>query len=161
MISIPYLNAHLKSPANFEDGTRIKMDNGDSEVQQSIVQVGKKNDNVMEQSFILCAFIFEQFIGVFIGSQISRVSGLLRYIGFKLFSAYKPIQFTAIKNVLIISVAKAAECIPITAGFVGIISALEYLINPKENRPLRLDWEKHVLWSIGLYFFDLIFAFLL
>lgn len=50
---------------------------------------------------------------------------------------------------------------PVIAGFVGIISALEYLIGPGENGPLHIDWEKLVLQSIRLCFFGLMFAFLL
>lgn len=150
------------------------MDNGDSEVQQSIVQAGEENDDVMHRSFTLRALISGLFIGVFVnlsntyyglrigaGSQMSMVSGLLGYIGFKLFSGYRAIRFTAAENVLIISVATAAGCMPVTAGFVGIIPALEYLIGPEENGPLSLDWENLVLWSMGLCFFGLIFASLL
>lgn len=150
------------------------MDNGDTEVQQSIVQAGEENDDVIHRSFTLRALISGLFIGVFInlsntyyglrigaGSQMSMVSGLLGYIGFKLFSSYTAIPFTTAENVLIICVATAAGCMSVTAGFVGIIPALEYLISPEENGPLRLNWENLVLWSMALCFFGLIFASLL
>lgn len=78
-----------------------------------------------------------------------------------MFSSYTAIRFTAAENVLIISVATATGCMPVTTGFVGIIPALEYLIGPEENGPLRIDWESLVLWSMGLCFFGLIFASLL
>lgn len=151
-----------------------EIDNGDSEVQHSIVQAGEENDDVMDRSFTLRALISGLFIGVLVnlsntyyglrigaGSQMSMVSGLLGYIGFKLFSSYTAIRFTAAENVLIISVATATGCMPVTTGFVGMIPALEYLIGPDENGPLRIDWESLVLWSMGLCFFGLIFASLL
>jgi uncharacterized oligopeptide transporter (OPT) family protein len=48
-----------------------------------------------------------------------------------------------------------------TAGFTGTIPALEYVIGPAENGPIRLSSTKLVVWSIGLCFFGLIFASLL
>ena len=114
-----------------------EIDNGDSEVQHSIVQAGEENDDVMDRSFTLRALISGLFIGVLVnlsntyyglrigaGSQMSMVSGLLGYIGFKLFSGYTAIRFTAAENVLIISVATATGCMPVTTRFVGIIPAL-------------------------------------
>lgn len=164
-------SAHPKTEANDENNIKPKMNNSDSEVQQSIVQAGEENDGAMDRSFTLRALISGLLIGVLVnlsntyyglrigaGSQMSMVSGLLGYIGFKLFSRYTVIRFTAAENVLIISVATATGCMPVTAGFVGIIPALEYLIGPEENGPLRIDWEKLVLWSMGLCFFGLVFA---
>lgn len=47
---------------------------------------------------------------------------------------------------------------PVTAGFIGMFPALEYVIGPKENGPLPLSWHDLILWSIGLCLFGLIFA---
>jgi hypothetical protein len=69
------------------------------------------------------------------GSQMSMVSGLWGFVGFKLFSKHTAVRFSAAENVLVISVATATGCMPVTAGFVGIIPALEYLIGPEENGP--------------------------
>lgn len=65
-----------------------EIDNGDSEVQHSIVQAGEENDDVMDRSFTLRALISGLFIGVLVnlsntyyglqigaGSQMSMVSG--------------------------------------------------------------------------------------
>ncbi|KUJ07407.1 oligopeptide transporter [Mollisia scopiformis] len=128
----------------------------------------------MDRSFTLRALLAGLFLGVLVnlsntyyglrigaGSQMSMVSGLLGFVGFKLFSKHTAVRFSAAENFLVISVATATGCMPITAGFVGIIPALEYLIGAEENGPLHLHWESLVLWSMGLCFFGLIFASLL
>lgn len=150
------------------------MDHNDFEVQQNIVQGGEEDEDLEGRSFTLRALLSGLLIGVLInlsntyyglrvgaGSQMSMVSGLLGFIGFKLLSRYTARPFTPAENVLIISVATATGCMPVTAGFVGIIPALEYLIGPEENGPLRIAWESLLLWSLGLCFFGLIFASLL
>ncbi|PGH19534.1 hypothetical protein AJ80_03869 [Polytolypa hystricis UAMH7299] len=88
-------------------------------------------------------------------------SGLLGFITFKLLSRSTERPLTAAENVLIISVATATGCMPVTAGFVGIIPVLEYLIGLEEGGPLRIAWESLIVWTIGLCFFGLIFASLL
>jgi hypothetical protein len=128
----------------------------------------------MERSFSVRAVTPGLFIGFLInlsntyyglqtgvGSQMAMVSGLLGFVLFKLFSRYTTVQLTAAENVLIVSVATATGCMPITAGFTGVIPALEYVIGPEENGPFRIAWQKLVLWSLGLCFFGLIFASLL
>lgn len=86
------------------------------------------------------------------------VSELLEYVGFKLFSNYTTIRFTPAENVSIISVATAIKLMPLTAGFIGIVRALEYLISPDENGPLHVAFGSLIFWSIGLCFFGIIFA---
>lgn len=95
------------------------------------------------------------------GGQMSMISGMLGYVGFRVFSKYLTRRLDPTENVLIISVATATGCMPLTAGFVGIIPALEYLIGPNENGPLRIAFGNLVSWSIGLCFFGISFAFLL
>ncbi|OAT13580.1 oligopeptide transporter [Blastomyces gilchristii SLH14081] len=125
----------------------------------------------MDRSFTVRALLSGLLIGVLVNlsntyyglrigvaSQMSMVSGLLGFVVFKLFSRCIESPLTPAENVLIISVATATGCMPVTAGFVGIIPALEYLIGPEENGPLRIAWESLVFWSIGLCFFGLIFA---
>ena len=89
------------------------------------------------------------------------VSGLLDYIVFKISSRFTTTQFSAPENVSIISVATATGCMPVTAGFTGVIPALEYIIGSEENGPFRIGWGNLVLWSFGLCFFGLMFASLL
>ncbi|KAI1411462.1 oligopeptide transporter [Hypoxylon sp. FL1857] len=124
-----------------------------------------------DRSFTLRALIAGLLIGVLInltntyyglrvgaGSQMSMVSALLGYVSFRTLSRYTAARFTALENVLIVSVATATGCMPLTAGFVGMIPALEYIIGPDENGPLRIGFGNLVLWSIGLCFFGIIFA---
>ena len=73
-------------------------------------------------------------------------------------SRYLTAPLTPAENVLLLSVSTATGCMPVTAGFTGIIPALEYLIGPEENGPLRLSVDSLIVWSIGLSFFGLIFA---
>jgi uncharacterized oligopeptide transporter (OPT) family protein len=125
----------------------------------------------MRRSFTLRALLAGALIGVLINlsntyyglrvgvaSQMSTVSGLLGFAGFKVFSRWTLYPLSAEENVLIISVATATGAMPVTAGFIGIIPALEYLIGPKENGPLTLSWHDLIPWSIGLCLFGLIFA---
>jgi uncharacterized oligopeptide transporter (OPT) family protein len=139
-----------------------------------VVQPGEEDHNMMDRNITFRALIAGLLIGVLVnlsntyyglrigvGSQMSMVSGLLGFISFKVLSKYTASRFTAAENVLIISVATAAGCMPVTAGFVGIIPALEHLIGPEENGPLHITWESLLLWSMGLCFFGLIFASLL
>lgn len=127
--------------------------------------------NPDERSFTLRALLAGLLIGVLVnltntyyglrigaGNQMSMVSALLGYIGFKLLSKYLAKRFTPAENVLLVSVATATGCMPLTAGFVGIIPALEYIIGPDENGPLRISFGSLVLWSLGLCFFGIVFV---
>ncbi|KID83615.1 oligopeptide transporter [Metarhizium guizhouense ARSEF 977] len=93
-----------------------------------------------------------------VASQMSMVSSLLGFAGFKLISRYTTVPFLPAENVLLVSVATATGAMPVTAGFVGVIPALEYLIGPEDNGPLVMPWQKLALWSVALCFFGLIFA---
>lgn len=92
------------------------------------------------------------------GSQMSMVSGLVGFAGFKMASRYTNAPLTPSENVLFISVATASGCMPLTAGLLGAITALEYLVRVDENGPLHLDLGHLLLQSIGLCFFGIIFT---
>ena len=66
--------------------------------------------------------------------------------------------FTPAENVLVQTVATAMGCMPVTAGFTETIPAIEYVLTPKENGPIRLSTVKLLIWSCGLCLFGLIFA---
>ena len=47
---------------------------------------------------------------------------------------------------------------PLSAGFVGVIPALEKLLKPSEGGPLKLSITQLILWSLGVAFFGVFFA---
>jgi len=47
---------------------------------------------------------------------------------------------------------------PLSAGFVGVIPALERLLEPEEGGPLRVGTPQLMFWSIGVAFFGVFFA---
>ncbi|KAK0627433.1 OPT oligopeptide transporter protein-domain-containing protein [Immersiella caudata] len=96
-----------------------------------------------------------------VANQMPMVSTLFGFISVRLFSRYLTAPITPDEKVLLLSVSTAVECMPVTAGLVGIIPALEYLVTPDEGGPLRLSLGSLMLWSAGLCFFGLIFAVLL
>ncbi|KAI4255572.1 MAG: hypothetical protein LQ352_002516 [Teloschistes flavicans] len=56
------------------------------------------------------------------------------------------------------TVATAVGTMPLGCGFVGVIPALNYLLEPEENGPLQLSAGKLILWSLGICFFGVVFA---
>ncbi len=47
---------------------------------------------------------------------------------------------------------------PLSAGFVGVVPALENLLKPSEGGPLRLSMGKLIFWSLGVAFFGVFLA---
>ncbi|KAM7214454.1 oligopeptide transporter [Rhypophila decipiens] len=97
------------------------------------------------------------------GSQMSMISALLGFIIFKLVSTYgqSTKRLGPAENVLLTSVATATGCMPLTAGTIGVIPALEYIIGSDENGPLPQSFGGLVIWAFGLSFFGIIFTALL
>lgn len=60
--------------------------------------------------------------------------------------------------VLVQTVAVAVGSMPLSAGFVGVIPALETLLKPSEGGPLYLSMPKLIFWSLGIAFFGVFFA---
>lgn len=60
--------------------------------------------------------------------------------------------------VLVQTVAVAVGSMPLSAGFVGVIPALEKLMRPEEGGPLKLTVGQLITWSIGIAFFGVFFA---
>lgn len=60
--------------------------------------------------------------------------------------------------VLVQTVAVAVGSMPLSAGFVGVIPALETLLKPSEGGPLYLSMPKLIFWSLGGAFFGVFFA---
>lgn len=95
------------------------------------------------------------------GNTQAMVCALL---GFGIFQAAKPCLRTPLspqENALIQTVAAAVGGMPGTAGMVGIVPALEFLVGPSEGGPISLSWFRLAVFSLGLAFFGVIFAMLL
>ena len=99
------------------------------------------------------------YYGLRVGSTdpMSMVSTLLGFTVFKLLGE----NLSRSENVLLLSVATATGAMPATAGFVGIIPALEFMIDSSENGPLSISFGNLLVWSLGLCFFGITFASLL
>lgn len=82
-------------------------------------------------------------------------------IGFAIFKALEDIielPFTPVENVLVQTVAVAVGSMPLSAGFVGVIPALEKLLKPIEGGPISLSIPELVFWGFGVAFFGVFFA---
>ena len=85
----------------------------------------------------------------------------LSLIGFAVFKAFNQqlsYPFLPVENVLVQTVAVAVGTMPLAAGLVGIIPALEKLLEPGEGGPLHLNWGVLSLWSLGVAFFGVFIA---
>lgn len=102
-------------------------------------------------------------------STMAMPSALIGFSVFKVLSKYLSFPFTPIENVLIQTVAGAVGTMPLGCGFVGVIPALEFLLEdgedgPKgdggqgEGGPLNLGFWKLVIWSLGVCLFGVVFA---
>ena len=123
------------------------------------------------KSFTFRAMIVGLFVGIlicfsnmFFGLQSGWVSGMTMpasLMGFAFFKAvgnHLNFPFTAVENVLVQTVAGAVGTMPLGSGFVGVVPALETLLTPTENGPLKLSLGSLVVWSLGLSFFGVIFG---
>ncbi|OJJ49976.1 hypothetical protein ASPZODRAFT_59483 [Penicilliopsis zonata CBS 506.65] len=102
-------------------------------------------------------------------STMAMPSALIGFSVFKVLSNHLSFPFTPIENVLIQTVAGAVGTMPLGCGFVGVIPALEFLLKDGEDGPagdggvgeggpLKLDFWKLVLWSLGVCLFGVVFA---
>ncbi|KAI9814881.1 MAG: hypothetical protein M1826_002151 [Phylliscum demangeonii] len=104
------------------------------------------------------------FSNTFFGLQTGWVSGMTMpasLVGFAFFRAaasHLNFPFSPVENVLVQTVAGAVGTMPLGSGFVGVVPALEYLLKPSENGPLKLSLGNLVLWSLGLSFFGVVFG---
>jgi len=62
------------------------------------------------------------------------------------------------RTVLVQTVAVAVGSMPLSAGFVGVIPALEKLLRADEGGPLDLSVFQLIVWSMGVAFFGVFFA---
>lgn len=112
---------------------------------------------------LLCGCII-CFSNLYFGLQAGIVntmilpSTLIGFILFKIFATKLKTSFTPSENVVIQTVASSLGGMPLTAGYVGAIPALEYLTNSQDNGPLKFSNASLIVWSMGLCLFGVIFA---
>ncbi len=104
------------------------------------------------------------FSNTYFGLQTGWVSGmampsaLIGFAYFKSVAQFISYPFTPVENVLVTTVAGAVGTMPLGCGFVGVMPALNYLLNPEENGPLVLGTGKLIIWALGICFFGVVIA---
>jgi OPT family oligopeptide transporter len=104
------------------------------------------------------------FSNMYFGLQTGWVSGmampsaLIGFAYFKVVAKTLKLPFTPVENVLVQSVAGSVGTMPLGCGFVGVIPALNYLLEPEENGPLDISLWRLIVWSVGICFFGVVFA---
>lgn len=91
-------------------------------------------------------------------SSMSMPSSLIGFAFFKSLARHLDFPFTPVENVLVQTVAGSMGTMPLGCGFVGVMPALNYMLEPEEHGPLFLSLWKLILWSLGLCFFGVVFA---
>jgi hypothetical protein len=91
-------------------------------------------------------------------SMMSLPLSLLGFAVFQTLSKHLTSPFSPVENVLVQTIAVAVGTMPLAAGLVGIIPALEKLLLPQENGPLELSLGRLIVWSMGVAFFGVFFA---
>lgn len=91
-------------------------------------------------------------------SSMSMPASLIGFAFFKTLSKHLDLPFTPVENVLVQSVAGSMGTMPLGCGLVGVMPALNYMLEPEEQGPIVLGLWKLILWSLGLCFFGVVFA---
>ncbi|KAI2632360.1 OPT superfamily oligopeptide transporter [Hypoxylon sp. NC1633] len=91
-------------------------------------------------------------------SMMTMPSSLLGFGIFKALSRHLAFPFSPVENVLVQSVAGGMAIMPLGCGFVGVLPAMEYLLEPSEQGPINLSMWKLIIWSLGLCYFGVVFA---
>jgi OPT family oligopeptide transporter len=91
-------------------------------------------------------------------STMSMPASLIGFAFFKTLSKHLDLPFTPVENVLVQSVAGSMGTMPLGCGLVGVMPALNYMLEPEEQGPVVLGLPKLILWSLGLCFFGVVFA---
>ncbi len=54
------------------------------------------------------------------------------------------------ENVVVVAVSTTISAMPMVVALVGVIPAMEYLIEPADGGPLKFGWSQLLLWAIGV-----------
>lgn len=104
------------------------------------------------------------FSNMYFGLQTGWVSMMTMpasLMGFGIFKALTPhlkFPFSPVENVLVQSVAGGMAIMPLGCGFVGVMPAMNYLLQSEEQGPVFLSLRKLIVWSLGLCYFGVVFA---
>ncbi|KAF9433962.1 hypothetical protein BGZ76_008755 [Entomortierella beljakovae] len=92
-------------------------------------------------------------------SMMSLQSSLLGFAIFKAFKPYLDVPFGPAENIVLQSIAVATGTMPLAAGFVGIIPALQ-MMTTKDNPsgPIVLSSGELILWCLAIAFFGVFIA---
>ncbi|KXJ96858.1 oligonucleotide transporter [Microdochium bolleyi] len=91
-------------------------------------------------------------------SMMTMPASLMGFGIFKALQRHLTFPFSPVENVLVQSVAGGMAIMPLGCGFVGVLPAMEYLLQPAELGPVRLSMTKLIVWSLGLCYFGVLFA---
>ncbi|KAI9149134.1 putative oligopeptide transporter [Paramyrothecium foliicola] len=91
-------------------------------------------------------------------SIMSMPASLMGFGIFRLLRRHLKFPFSPVENVLLQSVACGMAIMPLGCGFVGVIPAMNYLLEPNEQGPLYLNVWQLIIWSLGLCYFGVVFA---
>jgi uncharacterized oligopeptide transporter (OPT) family protein len=95
------------------------------------------------------------------GDTMAMASSLLGFALFRPFKSTLRTPFGPKENVLIQTTASAIASMPLAAGLVSVIVALENIIEPSEGGPLHFRWLDLTIWALGLSFSGAFLAMLL
>lgn len=176
-------SAMRRDGPSFRDGDQRNGQDADTfETELDPVETMRRSPTTSPQSFTTRSLLVGIVIGALITfsntyfglqtgwiSTMAMPSALIGFSVFKVFSKYLSFPFTPIENVLIQTVAGAVGTMPLGCGFVGVIPALEFLLKDGEDGPsgdggggeggpLKLNFWKLVLWSLGVCLFGVVFA---
>ena len=85
-------------------------------------------------------------------------AALLGFSFFRLLSRHLRLPFSPAENVLVQSVAGSVGTMPLGCGFVGVLPALNFLLQPSQGGPLHIGLGKLIIWALGIAFFGVVFA---
>ena len=91
-------------------------------------------------------------------SMMSLPASLMAFGIFKLLGGLLERPFGPVENVLVQTVAVASGTMPLAAGLVGVVPALQRLLTPEEGGPVHLSLGRLIVWSGGVAFFGVYFA---
>ncbi|KAH6676181.1 OPT oligopeptide transporter [Plectosphaerella plurivora] len=91
-------------------------------------------------------------------STMTMPSSLLGFGMFRLIREHLKFPFSPVENVLVQTVAGSMAIMPLGCGFVGVIPAMTYLLDPTEQGPISFSLPQLLIWSLGLCYFGVVFA---